>query len=120
MGRCEGAELRCKSISANSTGRYLMVSKAEMCLNPSSEFFSQEEETVLEDWLRNERPQIRRPISFLEERVIMMEGKLGELVRLIIREVEEERRQRIRMGWALAVTQGITVTLLLLLWRRSS
>merc|ERR1712112_72473 len=42
----------------------------------------------LEEWLRSvERPQIRRPISFLEERVIMLEGKLGEVVRLVIREV---------------------------------
>merc|ERR1712066_614415 len=75
----------------------------------------------LEEWLRSvERPQIRRPISFLEERVVMLEGKLGEVVRLTIREVEEERRERIRMGWYLAFSQGTIFALLLILWRRTS
>merc|ERR1711973_551341 len=69
----------------------------------------------LEEWLRSvERPQIRRPISFLEERVVMLEGKLGEVVRLVIREVrraelmlvEEERKERVKMGWYLAISQG--------------
>merc|ERR1712142_22673 len=80
-----------------------------------------ENDLELEDWLRSvERPQIRRPISFLEERVVMLEGKLGEVVRLIIREVEEERRERIRMGWYLAFSQGTIFALLLILWRRTS
>merc|ERR1711881_417140 len=66
-----------------------------------------ENDPELEDWLRSvERPQIRRPISFLEERVLMLEGKLGEVVRLVIREVEEEKKERVRMGWYLALSQG--------------
>ena len=38
----------------------------------------------------------------------MLEGKIGEVVRLIIREVEDERRERIRMGWYLALSQAGT------------
>ena len=49
----------------------------------------------------------------------MLEGKLGEVVRLIIREVEEERRERIRMGWYLAISQGTIFALLLILWRKT-
>merc|ERR1712037_991972 len=76
---------------------------------------------VLEEWLRSvERPQIRRPISFLEERVVMLEGKLGEVVRLVIREVEEERKERVRMGWYLALSQGTILALIFLLMRRNN
>merc|ERR1712172_117537 len=75
----------------------------------------------LEEWLRSvERPQIRRPISFLEERVVMLEGKMGEVVRLIIREVEEERKERVRMGWYLALSQGTILALIFLLIRRNN
>jgi len=77
------------------------------------------EETALEDWLAGvERPQVRRPISFLEERVLVLEGKMGELVRLVIQEVEEERRERVRMGWYLAISQGTILLLLAMLWRK--
>merc|ERR1712142_1189072 len=79
-----------------------------------------ENDLELEDWLRSvERPQIRRPISFLEERVAMLEGKLGEVVRLVIREVEEERKERVRMGWYLALSQGTILVLIFLLIRRN-
>ena len=63
----------------------------------------------------------------------MLEGKLGEVVRLVIREVrrvlmlvmmvlqvEEERKERVRMGWYLALSQGTILALLFLLIRRNN
>ena len=62
----------------------------------------------------------------------MLEGKLGEVVRLVIREVrrvlmlvmmvlqvEEERKERVRMGWYLALSQGTILALIFLLIRRN-
>ena len=63
----------------------------------------------------------------------MLEGKLGEVVRLVIREVrmvlmlvmmvlqvEEERKERVRMGWYLALSQGTILALIFLLIRRNN
>ena len=63
----------------------------------------------------------------------MLEGKLGEVVRLVIREVrrvlmiarlllqvEEERKERVRMGWYLALSQGTILALIFLLMRRNN
>ena len=63
----------------------------------------------------------------------MLEGKLGEVVRLVIREVrrvlmtarmllqvEEERKERVRMGWYLALSQGTILALVFLLMRRNN
>ena len=65
-----------------------------------------------------------------KERVVMLEGKLGEVVRLVVSEVspptpatlvqvEEERRQRVRMGWCLALSQGTLLAVLFLLWKKT-
>ena len=63
----------------------------------------------------------------------MLEGKMGEVVRLVIREVrrvlmigrlllqvEEERKERVRMGWYLALSQGTILALIFLLIRRNN
>ena len=63
----------------------------------------------------------------------MLEGKLGEVVRLVIREVsrvlmvplmllqvEEEKKERVRMGWYLALSQGTILALIFLLIRRNN
>ena len=63
----------------------------------------------------------------------MLEGKLGEVVRLVIREVrrvlmiarmllqvDEERKERVRMGWYLALSQGTILALIFLLIRRNN
>ena len=58
---------------------------------------------------------------------------MGEVVRLVIREVrrvlmtarmllqvEEERKERVRMGWYLALSQGTILALIFLLIRRNN
>ena len=84
---------------------------------------------------------MRRPISFLEvggwRSDALLEGAGGDAGReaggggeaggqrgepatpATLVQVEEERRQRVRMGWCLALSQGTLLAVLFLLWKKT-